>query len=554
MKNKKILFIVVPNYRLLDKSNVINYRPPFLIPPYGALSLSSYIQEHSKNELEIEILDLNEIIYDASIDMEDKSTHEDLLIKIDNWIEDKINEFMPEIIACSLLFNSGFEYVESISNTLERVKGDSLVVFGGKVPSNHYRNFIEEFKGIDAVSLGEGEIPMLKLADSDDYKLTLEENSSFITKEKLDRGILPKRQLVENLDEIPPFNFDLLNLEKYIPKYVSSLASLEVKAKTIARGIQIISTRGCPFDCIFCTSHAVHGKKIRYRSAESIVDEIVHLVEKYKLNIISIQDDNFFHKKERAIKILDRLIELDLDVNYEFANGIAIYCVDEDIASRLQILGLKEITIAVESGSPYVLNKIIKKPLRVDMVKPAVNILRKYGLRVYGSFVFGFPGEHEEDRQKSLELINEVGFDWVHLFAAIPFSGSRLYDICLEKNYITDASEVITSTTKYSNGIINTEDFTAEYINRFVYTNNLRFNFINNYNFRRKEYKVAIMYFAKVLEDFTDHAVAHYMIWKSYEALGDKENASKYRLNYMDIISKNEFWRQYSKDLNLDIF
>lgn len=554
MIDRKILFIVVPNYKILDKVNVVNYRPPFLIPPYGVLSISSYIRKYSMNRLNIRILDLNTIVYNNSIGTDrNTKSHSEILQEIDLRISECVSEFNPDIIGCSLLFNSGFEYVQTITDTLANVKGKSLVIFGGKVASNHYRDFIEEFPSIDVVCLGEGEVPFLQLADASNMIDEIHQNMSMITRKSLGAGVIPKTQYVIDLDEIPPFAFDLIDMEKYLTKYVSSLRSVEVKANEVIKGLEVISTRGCPFDCIFCTSHAVHGKKIRYRSADSIISEIVFLKEKYELSMISFQDDNFFHNKKRAIDILDKLIELDLDIHYEFANGIAIYCVDDEIASRLEKLRLPDITVSVESGSPFMLNQVIKKPLKVEMVKPAVEILRNHNIRVFASFVFGIPSEKEEDRQLSLELIKNVGFDWVHLFAAIPFSGSRLYDICIKNNYISGKSTTISATTKYSNGIINTEDFTAEYINKFVYTNNLQFNFLNNYNFEKGNYDIAIMYFKKVLQDFEDHALAHYMIYKSYKELKEVERSEEYKASYIKIIENNEFWNGYAKQFNLSV-
>lgn len=554
MANRKLLFIVVPNYRMLDKANVVNYRPPFLIPPYGVLSISAYIRKCSENALDIEVLDLNTIIYNATLNTQGEiQTHEAVLDEIVRKVTEKIRQFNPDIIGCSLLFNSGFEYVKTITDALENVKGEAMVIFGGKVPSNHYRDFIEEFPAIDSVCLGEGEVPFLQLVDSEDLFKEIETNKSFVTRENLRHSIFPTPQYVQNLDDIPPFAFDLVDMNLYLSKYVSSLRSVEAKAKEVINGLEIISTRGCPFDCIFCTSHAVHGRKIRYRSTESIIQELIYLKEKFNLNLISFQDDNFFHNKKRALEILDRLIELDLGINYEFANGIAIYCVDDEVAKRLEKLKLPDITVSVESGSPYMLNKIIRKPLKVEMVKPAVAILRKHNIRVFASFVFGIPGEKEEDRHLSLKLIEDVGFDWVHLFAAIPFSGSRLYDVCIENNYISKKSTTISAMTKYSNGIINTEDFTADYINKFVYTNNLHFNFINNHNFLKGDYKLSILYFKKVLQDFEDHALAHYMIFKSYQALGDSDNASLYRNSYLNIINRSEFWLNYAKHFQLEL-
>lgn len=550
----RLLFIVLPDYQLEPASSASDWRPPFLCLPMGVLSISAYIRNYCTTPLDIQLLNLNECLYECAIS--GTADREALYQRIEQEIQDRIQDGQPDIIACSTLFNACFAYVDTVVKSIEKTGTQALLVFGGKVATNHYDQFLDSFQRIDAVSYAEGEIPFFQLLQAMDHRQELESNPSFATREKLRKQIKPTPQYVEHLDDIPVFAFDLLDIEKYIGKYYESIRFSAVKyLDQIAkqdRGLYVISSRGCPYQCVFCCSGSVHGRKVRYRTPESIVNEVIYLKNTYHLTLINFQDDNFFQDKQRALEILDRLIALNLDLKYEFANGIITYRVDDDIVSRLKQLGVPGMTLAIESGSERVLRDIVRKPLQLPQVYRAVASLRKYGLRVYASFVFGFPGETEEDRQMSIQLIQQVGFDWVHLFAAIPFSGSRLYDICIENHYIEGQEQELLNAKKYSAGIINTPDFSSDYINDFIYRYNLQCNFLENYNYRSGNYALAASFFEDILSSYSSHAFAHYMLWRCYEKTGDEDGAMKHKRAFQDIMQKDSFWQNCAVQCGLE--
>lgn len=540
---------MLPDYLIEARQSKSDWRPPFLTMPYGIISIAGYVREYYEGELEQVVLNLNELVYEEGL--KESPDLNVLDATLTENIQRKIKEENPDFILCSTLFNASFAYVETVVNAVNSSDTQALLIFGGKVATNHYELFLRSFPRIQGISYAEGEIPTLQLLSSNQPLEELNENISFITLKNLETDFSPKTQYVYDLDEIPLFAFDLLDIEKYLGKYYESLkfsAAKYLNEITVReRGLYVISTRGCPYDCVFCCSHSIHGKKVRYRSADNIINEIVYLSEKYKLDLISFQDDNFFQDRERAINILDQLIELNLDLKYEFANGIITYRVDDEIVSKLKKLGLPGMTLAIESGSEHVLKHIIRKPLNLSVVKNAVDILHKHDLRIYASFLFGLPGESEENRQESLRLIESAQFDWVHLFAAVPFSGSRLYDICLEKGYVEDQLQELLSAKKYSVGIINTPDFTADYISEFVYFNNLKYNFVRNPNFLSQEYTLSVNLFHEIVVTYTSHAVAHYMLYLCYQHIqGKEQDADESFTKFSKIVKDDLFWRDYA--------
>ena len=279
-----------------------------------------------------------------------------------------------------------------------------------------------------------------------------------------------------------------------------------------------------------------------------MVNEVKQMVDLYKIEVLAIEDDNFLADKERAKEILRRLSNLNLRI--EFPNGTAIYAIDEEIGKLLKKAGVTTVSLAMESGSDFVLKKIINKPLKLDMVKNAVNILRKNGICVHCAIVLGLPGELEEHREETMRMILTTGFDWVYFNLAVPVVGSRLYKICKDNHYLINDDFDEHNTSKCN---IRTPDIDPEYMEEKAYLMNLEANFVKNYNLTIGEYEKASLYFQNVALTYPNHAFAQYFLAKAYEGLGKDENIIKqYRDRFQDLVNTNNVWAKYAKIFKLD--
>lgn len=306
--------------------------------------------------------------------------------------------------------------------------------------------------------------------------------------------------------------------------------------------MSLMTSRGCPFKCCFCASHSVHGRKIRLMSAQRVMHDMDILIKKYDVNTILIEDDHFLIDRERALVILKGLKERN--INIEFTNGLAVYAIDEEIAAALKEAGVKMVTLAVESGSDYVLEKIIHKPLNLSIVTKVVSLLRKVDIYIRAFFIVGFPGETEEHRKQTVDFIRNTGFNWVGIMIATPIAGSELYKICIEKNYLVSNN---IEDFHFGKGNIKTNDFTPEYIESVRYLMNLDLNFINNYDLRHGNYETALIGFNDVIKRVPDHAFAYYCSALCYEKMGNVDKQKYCMQMFRDIIDKDEKWRNYCK-------
>lgn len=508
------LLLVVPDYS--DKE-IDNFSKKALTLPYGAVSLASYVEEYCYGT-QCEILDLNTF-----------STREEQY----EVLRQKIIDFTPDFVGLSVMFNSGFEQVPLFCETVKGVNSKIVIFAGGVLATNLPKDLFDATDLLDAICYGEGEIPLKDLLLSKDIQEVFEKHKSWITKEGLEKGKKVNPTFVQNLDDIPFLKYEKVEVDKYIGRTSAD--------NIVKKSLPIHSSRGCPYSCVFCCAGTNHGKKLRCMSAERFLSDVKVMIEKYGIEKISIDDDQFLFYRDRAVAILKGLAEFNIEI--ELASGMSVKFIDDEIAELLKKAGLKIAFIAVESGSPRVLKDIINKPLDVSQVKPVVESLKKAGLLVHSPFLIGFPGETQEDRDMSRQLMLDVGFDWNFIFIVTPYKGSKLYDICVENHYIDEAD--LANLNVY-NCVIKAPGINPEEITKQAYLLNLDVNFVNNYNYANGNYSVALDYFAKLAEKYPTHAFAHYYSSLCYEKLNNSEKAKVHRCEFEKIIDSDEKWKQHA--------
>jgi radical SAM superfamily enzyme YgiQ (UPF0313 family) len=530
-REERILFIIPPYF---DADDYVGNERAHVLPsftiPYGILSLDAYLRAHCQVPVRVDILDLNLLLRQA-VEAGDVSN---ILETFSRSIEKRVHDVCPSIVGISALFNVSFQYMGQISAVARAAAPHALIVAGGGLPSAGFRQVLEHCPSIDAVCRGEGEIPLRDLIEADDRREVLERHPSWMTRRGIALGKIPAHTFVQNLDEIPMLDYGLVNLDDYNSRSIDKRYVGQPK-----REMAIHTSRGCPFLCVFCSNPSLHGAEVRAMSVTRVAAEVRRMKEQWGMTVLLIEDDHFFFDKARAKQVLRELI--DLGVRVEFPNGIAVYAIDEEVASLFQQAGVSTVALAVESGSDYVLHRIIKKPLKTSLVKGKVELLRKYGVQSHVFIVLGLPGELDEHRQQTLDLLLDVGFDWVHVFCAVPILGSRLYDICVANGYL-ETNDVLDHVNTKS--VIRAPGVDPKAIQAYAYEMNLLVNFVHNYNLKIGRFDTAAKYFENVIGKYPDHALAYYALSRAYDGLGRGEEADRCRRRYRDIIERDAWWRE----------
>lgn len=526
---KKVLFIVPPcvaiSELISDKKKTFSSKIRKEIP-LGALSLATYIENCT--EAEAMVLDLNLMFYEL--------LNEGKIDQINTpvfYIRKSIYQLQNEKVdfcGISSIFSPTFSYLQIISQTVKEVFPNAIIVAGGGVPSNMMEEVFASAPNIDVISYGEGEIALSGLVASENEQKYLEDSQSLVTREKLNRGFEYSFEFIEDLDDIPPLDFSLIEFERY-----SSHAHSQIKRKVIS--IPLMFSRGCPFNCCFCASHSIHGKRVRYNSLQRIKSDIRLFVSKYHINTITVWDDNFFVDKDQAIALLDYFMELNLTV--EFVNGFPVYRMDDDMAKKLKASGVDVVTLAIESGNQRVLKEIIHKPMELQMVPKAIECLKKYDIYIKGLFVIGFPGETLEDIQITMDFIHNSELNWVDIFIASPLPGSDLYDMCKNGNYLKNDN---LDTCNFWQGNIETEEFSTGQIEEIQVYNTIKKDFVNNLDMKNGKWEKALINFEYVINAKHRNPFAYFYAARAADKLGMREKMEKYFAVYQEIRKNHIEW------------
>lgn len=215
-----------------------------------------------------------------------------------------------------------------------------------------------------------------------------------------------------------------------------------------ANEILIISSRGCPYKCIYCSVHLVLGKKLRVRNVQHVVDELEYWYNKGK-RIFNFVDDNFTFYEKRVYEFCDELERRNLkNIVLRASNGVRADRLNYKLLKRMKEVGFRSIGIGVESGNDRIL-KILRKGESVEQIEKAIRNTCELGYEVALFFVFGAPGETLQDIEDSIDLALKYPVFKVDFYNLLPFPGTELYDWVNNNNmWLGDPAELLDSSDK----------------------------------------------------------------------------------------------------------
>jgi anaerobic magnesium-protoporphyrin IX monomethyl ester cyclase len=271
---------------------------------------------------------------------------------------------------------------------------------------------------VDYIVIGEGEETFIELLKAIEKKSDLSKVRG-IAFRKNGKAIMTKpRPLIEDLDSLP---FPAYHLFPSLDKYNWYVPHPHKK------GLGIMTSRGCPFNCIYCYK-GLFGYKWRARSPENVVAEWEWLVKEVGVEEIAIYDDIFNLSMDRANKIYDLLIKKGLAIPHFFPNGIRAEYVDLPLLKKMKKAGCIRIAFGVETGSKRIMQAIDKR-LDFDKVRKAFKLCDQLGIETTAFFVLGLPGETRETMQQTIDFAKELNPTFAQFTTLTPFVGTRVYDL-----------------------------------------------------------------------------------------------------------------------------
>jgi radical SAM superfamily enzyme YgiQ (UPF0313 family) len=317
------------------------------------------------------------------------------------------------ITATTPLINEAFKLARDIK------KNSNFVILGGPHSTCLPEESLNE-ESIDFVIRGEGEYSMLQLVNvlnSGGKEYSSIKGLSFKEKGKLIHN--DDNEYIQNLDTLP---FPAYHLFGDISRYSHPQPLIGWRKPVV----NIITSRGCPFDCSFCYK-GTFGSKWRARSPENIANEWEYLIKEFRVKEIAIQDDCFNVDIDRCIKLADIIIKKNLKLPWSLPNGIRADLVTEQLVEKLKESGLYRVAIGIESGNQAVLDDVGKK-LQLSDVEKAMRIFKKFKIQTIGFFVMGNFLDTEATLQETICFAKKIRPTFAQFSMATPFPGTRLYE------------------------------------------------------------------------------------------------------------------------------
>lgn len=299
---------------------------------------------------------------------------------------------------------------------VKSVLGPSVVtIVAGSDATDQKELYLES--GADFIVVGETEQTLLELIDSIFQKQvrTLDTIPGLAFKQRNEIISTSKRNYLKQLDEMPFPAWDIVDREAYKSRWVGRHGY---------HSVNLVTTRGCPFKCNWCAK-PIYGSRYNCRTPENVVEEIVWLKENWAPDHIWFADDIFGLKPGWVDSFSRLLIEANAEIPFKMQGRVDL--LTDAVVQSLEEAGCKTVWVGAESGSQKVLD-LMEKGTTVQQIYEATRRLKKYKIEVCFFLQFGYPGETEEDIQKTIEMVRECQPDDIGISVSYPLPGTKFYD------------------------------------------------------------------------------------------------------------------------------
>ena len=370
----------------------------------------------------------------------------------------RVRDARPDLVGVTCMT---VEYPRAVE-IARRIKDDRPevpIVVGGAHVNAVGRQALEESEAFDYACVGEGEHLACELADAVERGIDPAEINGLVSRRGGEIVVAPPRPPPPDYDVLPFPAWDLFRRVDTLP---------------------LITHRGCPFQCVFCSHNS--GFKPRYRTPANVIDEVEQMLERYRPKRIRIEDETFGLHMGRTKAILQEIIARDIHRRVRFSAQTRVDRVDEEFIRLLKTANFETLELGVESGNAEILRQT-KKGITLEQVEYAVGLAKRNGLRVWCKFILGHPYETDETIRDTIDFIAKVNPNQLSVSIMTPFPGTPIHDMALrgEGGYrlLSGGWEDF---DKYSSGVLELEGVSLGRLKRYqikcyanLYVRNRRF-------------------------------------------------------------------------------
>lgn len=411
--------------------------------PVGMASVMTYFE---KNDYEFTLLDTDINEYDD--------------VYVENYL--KNNHF--DIILTGTIVTH-YKWIKWFVNTAKKCQPNSKIIVGNSVASSIPEVFLQNTKA-DIVVIGEGEISAYEAVEAIRLDKDLKDVEGIAFRNNEGNVVINPARKVGNINDLPLINWDYFDVERYIVQPVNH-ADHDVAPEDM-RTMPVITARGCAFKCSFC-HYVFWNDPYRNRSAESILEEIKILQEKYDARYINFWDDLSFASANQMEKLCDKILESGLKFKWMasvrvdlFSRSKLSYKESLRAAEKMKQAGCYSVGFALESGNQEILEMMNKK-IEADAFYTTVNALRDSGIICQTTVLFGYPIETKETIRETFDQCLKAGI-YPSIGFLMPLPSTGMYDYAKQNGFITDEDRYLESITERQDINVNMTKMTDEEI------------------------------------------------------------------------------------------
>jgi radical SAM superfamily enzyme YgiQ (UPF0313 family) len=346
--------------------------------------------------------------------------HDSILANFSAWpisrIRQELLAFKPDFIGISQ-----WTHNRHISLELARICRDllpkSTIVMGGGHATFCYEDILIVGTPVDIVVRGEAESTLLELVAQKPSDTEWQNIAGLAFRRNNAIVVTPPRKVLDDLDSLP---LPAHHLETSIG------LDLELQSEFI------VTTRGCPSTCFFCSSPDFWGRKVRFRSPNAIVEEIKYIIQKFGLIYFSIRDDTFTADRKRVLEFCRLLQKQKINILWNCQSRVT--AIDEELVVEMKRAGCECIQLGVESGSPLVL-KQLGKNISPAQIEYACSLIRETGINLSIYLISDIPGETPDDISQTIELVRRIHPDDGYVSPLAYYPGTQLLKDAVAAGY-----------------------------------------------------------------------------------------------------------------------
>lgn len=370
-------------------------------------------------------------------------------------------EMLIDIIVDHPSYVIGFTSVTATINLVSGIcdeikkRSDKILILGGQHATFRDKEVLTACNSIDYIVRGEGEMSMLRLL----HRLKLNKTAkglmgiTYFEDNKIISN--PDRPPIKNINKIPFPAWELLPRSKY---RLNGFQDIGFKGEQLGK---LISTRGCPNKCTFCSSAHFWGKP-RFRNVDNIFEELVYLTQKLKVRHIDFMDDCLTIPVSRFRGLCNRIIESNL--NFKWSCYSRVQNISDELVRLMKKAGCFMVLLGIESGNQTIIDSI-KKKITLEQVTNAVSLFKKHNIDCLGFFMIGLPEDTQETVQETVNFAKNLNLDFPFFSVTTPFPGTELYDWFMANN-LSPGSFEWNQLSTHGDTVYRTENLSSEEIKR----------------------------------------------------------------------------------------